>query len=312
MREARLSVVNTRDTSLEEIGNVSVVMDRACKRIECVSRDRPDVILLTEYFANHFVEPTPESVAQYAETVSGPISEELSGLARKYGNYIAFGLLRRDGDRFLNSLVLLDRSGKPVWTYDKVSLFPSEYDCGIAPGAMPSPYQCDFGRVGGAICFDINFSELAEIYCRQDVELLLFASAFPAGRLIDFWATRYGFAIAASTLYDRNRIIDCTGAVMGRTSDLVPYTTAVLNLNRRVVHMDWNMDKIDLMRTRYSGDVIIEDLRDEAVCVITSVKKGLEVADLIKEFDIERLPDYLDRSRRLRVEAGGMCVPKWF
>ena len=99
---------------------------------------------------------------------------------------------------------------------------PSELNCGIAAGTMLTSYQCDFGRVGGAICFDINFSELAEIYCRQDVELLLFASNFPAGKLLDAWAVRYGFAIAGSTLYDHNRVIDCTGTTVGHTSDIMP------------------------------------------------------------------------------------------
>jgi predicted amidohydrolase len=309
MRETRVSIVNTRHTGYED---VSVVMGRARERIDSISRDRPDIILMAEIFANHYTESTLESLAEFAETVPGPISEELSALACRYQTYIAFGLLRTDGERFFNSLVLLDRTGAPVWIYDKVSLVSSELECGIAPGQLPSSYQCDFGRVGGAICFDINFSELAEIYSRQDVELLLFASNFPAGRLLDAWVIRYGFAIAGSTLYDYNRVIDCTGATVGRTSDINPATTAVLNLNRRVVHMDWNLEKLDRMRTKYAGDVIVEDMRDEATCVVTSLKRGLEVADLISEFEVERLPDYLDRSRRTRSEYGGLQPPRWY
>lgn len=304
MRETRVSIVNTLGNAGQFPGDCKKAREIARERIECVGRDRPDIILTSEIFANRA--GSGEHRHALAESVPGPITEEFAPLARKYQTYIALGMHRRGkDDQVYNSLVLLDRSGEVVWVYDKVNLTVGELEAGSAPGAIPQSYMCDFGRVGAAICFDINFLELAELYHRQGVELVLFSSAFPAGRLLDMWAVRYGFNIAGETWYTGNRIIDCTGATVGRTSDLMQYATAVLNLNRRVVHMDFNMEKLDAMRTKYAGDVIIEDLREEAFCVITSLKKGLEVADLIKEFDIELLPDYLDRSRRQRKEHGG-------
>lgn len=311
MREARISIVNTRRAACADEDN-EAVLARARERIGFVSLDRPDLILMAETFGNPINEHNVESVGQVAQSVPGPISEELAALARKCQTYIAFGLHRRDGGRIFNSLVLLDRDGRHVWTYDKVTpvVFEME-DCGITPGEKPTSFPCDFGRIGGAVCFDINFLELAEIYSRQETELILFPSVFPAGRLLDIWSVRYGFAIAASTWYDNNRIIECAGATVGRTSDLLSYTTAVLNLDRRVVHMDGNLDKLDRMRTKYAGDVLIEDLRDEATCVVTSLKKGLGIAELIREFDVETLPTYLDRSRRVREEHGDLALPKW-
>ena len=313
MRQARISIVNTHCPGLIE--DDCVILERAKERIHCVARDRPDLVLLPEVFANHrYAHVQDPSTArlvaqQVAETVPGPLSEELAELAEAYHMYIAFGLLRRDGPRYYNSLVLLDRQGHHVWTYDKLTPLDAEMtECGISPGGMPSALDCDFGRIGAAICFDINFPELAEIYAHQEVELLLFASAFPAGRLLDAWSLRYGFAIASSTHYHNNRVLDCTGTTVARTSDLLPYATAVLNLNRRVVHMDRNLAKLDLLRTRYAGSVIVEDMRDEALCVITSLEQGLEVADLIKEFDIMLRPAYFDYSRSVREQHGGMTA----
>jgi predicted amidohydrolase len=310
MRLARISIVNTHQLWLTE--DSATLLARAKGRIEAVGRDRPDLVLLPELFANSPKENTPEAAAQAAQAVPGPISEELAALARRFRAYIAFGLLRRVNERLFNSLVLLDREGQPAWIYDKVNPVDTEMTAwGETPGALPSAFNGDFGRIGAAICFDINFTELAEHYAHQDIELLLFSSAFPAGRLLDAWAVRYGLAIAGSTYYNNNRIIDCTGATVARTSDLLPYATAVLNLNRRVVHMDKNLAKLDQMRTQYAGEVIVEDLRDEALCVITSLKEGLEVAELMKEFEITPLPAYFDRSRQVRAEHGGLAIPKW-
>jgi predicted amidohydrolase len=305
MREARVSIVNTRRTG--DTAEWPDILARARERIEIVSRDRPDIILLSEIFANHHG-GNPEAAAELAQAIPGPISEEMASLANRFGTYIAYGLLRTDGRRRFNSLALTDRNGDVAWVYDKVTPVVKEMkNLGITPGSSPKAFDCDFGRVGAAICFDINFVELAETYHRQDAELILFSSAFPAGRLLDTWAVRYGFNIAGSTWYDSNRVIDCSCATVGRTSDLMPAVTVPLNLNRRVVHMDYNLDRLEKMRTRCAGDVLVEDMRDEAVCIITSLKKGLEVADLIREFEIETLHAYFDRSRRCRAEHGGMA-----
>ena len=305
MREARIAVVATRSRPAP-MDNLES-LEKAVERIHKVGRGRPDLILLPELFANH--PDSARQAAEIAQSETGPIAETLAPLARRYGTYIAFGLLRRAGRRLFNSLVLLDRTGKPAWIYDKATPVVTEMRVtGIQPGRRPAPFDCDFGRIAGAICFDVNFLELAERYVRRDVELVLFSSAFPAGRLLDQWCVRYGFSLAGSTWYAHNRVLDCTGQTVAQTSDIIPYTIARLNLNRRVVHMDFNLEKIEKMLDRYRGDVLVDDLRDEAVCVITSLKKGLEVADLIREFRIETLPKYFDRSRRVRREHGGLAL----
>jgi predicted amidohydrolase len=304
MRETRVSIVNTLIHGGQFAGNLRRARELGIERIEYVGRDRPDIILFSEIFAN--CEGDGISVQDAAEPVPGPITEEFAPLARKYQTYIALGMYRRDEEqRIFNSLVLLDRNGEVVWIYDKVYLTVGGFES-CTPGVIPQSYMCDFGRVAGAICFDINFLELADLYSRQGVELVLFSSAFPAGRLMDMWAVRYGFNIAGSTWYDRNRIIDCTGATVARTSDIIPYTTAVLNLNRCVLHMDGNLGKLDEIRTKYAGDVLIEDMRDEALCVLTSLKKGLEVHDLIRDYGVEKLYDYLNRAREMRSSSGGL------
>jgi len=311
MREIRVSIVNARRTSMcDHPADILKVMN---ERLIAVTPDKPDLILMSELFANYPTDCTRESAEAAAQSVPGPVSEEVAAHARRLGCYIAFGLLRECDGKFYNSMVMLDRDGKQVWTFDKVTPMAIEMTgWGVTPGALPVPLEFEFGRVGGAICFDINFLELAEYYQRQAVELLLFCSAFPAGKLLDIWAIRYGMNVVGSTWYDYNRIIDCAGRTVANTSDILPYTTAILNLNRKVIHMDGSWPAIENMRQKYAGDVLIEDMRDEACCIITSLKKGLEVADMIKEFNLTPLSDYLDTARTTRAQHGGLPVPKWW
>ncbi|MFH0795958.1 MAG: carbon-nitrogen hydrolase family protein [Candidatus Omnitrophota bacterium] len=305
MREVRISIINTRRGVI--VQDDATVISRVKERIARAGRDKADLILLPEVFGNSLVEKwTTAELARISQTVPGPIFEELAPLARKYRTYIAFGLFRRSGKTLYNSLLLLNRQGKHVWTFDKITPTLYEMNAGVKPGREFNSYLCDFGRIGGAICFDINFLELAEIYLKQATELILFSSVFPGGRLLDVWAVRYGFNVAASTWYDYNRIIDCAGRTVGQTSDFLPTATYTLNLNRRLVHMDKNLERIEAMQKKYPGDVLLEDLRLEAFCIITSLRKGLEVSELIREFKIITLYQYFERSRKVRAKMGGM------
>ncbi|GEM_PF-4607707 len=76
MRTVRVSIVNTRSLQNE---TKDVILSRAKERIKDVSRDRPDLILLSELFANFPKEETRKAVTEAAQDVPGPITEELSG-----------------------------------------------------------------------------------------------------------------------------------------------------------------------------------------------------------------------------------------
>ena len=304
LRNARIAVVNTRRARVVEARDV--LIERACSGIHRVARQRPDLVLLSEVFADCSTEKPEPPSRSMAEPVPGPLSERFGAIARQHNVYIAFGMYRLDGEALFNSLVLLDRLGEPVWVYDKVAPTLGEMQGqGVMPGQPPAAWDCDFGRIGAAICFDINFLELAERYFQQDVELVLFSSAFPAGRLLDVWCVKYGFNLAASTWYENNRIQDLTGALVNCTSDYSPEIVGNLNLDRRVVHMDGNIEKVEPMLAEYGGDVTVEDMRPEATCAITSHREGLAIQDLLAEFSIEPLSAYFERARRVRREKGG-------
>jgi predicted amidohydrolase len=222
------------------------------------------------------------------------------------GSYVIFGLLRRDGDRIYNSAVTVGRNGDPLFVYDKLRPTPDEVSVlGVTPGASPSVFTSEFGRLGYAICFDINFPEIAESYSRRGVSLVAVPTAFPAGRLLDHWAVRYGFHVASSSHYSGSRVIDPTGATLASTSDLYPAVTVEANLDTATVHMDGNMGRITEACRRYGSDLGVIPMRDEAVVVLISRTDAATVDEIVDEFGIERLSSYFDRSRSIASPVGG-------
>jgi predicted amidohydrolase len=112
------------------------------------------------------------------ETLSGPTITTFSALANKHRTYIVCPIDRRDGKRRLNSAVLLDRAGKVAGIYDKVFPYWSNSICEpVCVGERAPVFQTDFGRLGLAICFDVNFPEIWQLLADQGAELVVWPSA---------------------------------------------------------------------------------------------------------------------------------------
>jgi predicted amidohydrolase len=108
-----------------------------------------------------------------SEPVPGPTTKYLGEVAKRNNLYIVAGLLEREGEIVYNTSVLIDRQGKLVGKYRKVSLPREEIDGGVTPGDSFPVFDTDFGRVGMMICWDVTFPEPARELARQGAEVIL-------------------------------------------------------------------------------------------------------------------------------------------
>ena len=130
-----------------------------------------DLILLPETMLGQKM--TPQSLV-------GPAITAMATLAKKHRTYIVCPIDRQDGAHRVNSAVLIDRAGRVVCVYDKVYPYWSEYDLKppVEPRSKVPVYQADFGRIGMAICFDVNFPAVWKQLADQGVELVAWPSAY--------------------------------------------------------------------------------------------------------------------------------------
>ena len=155
-------------------------------RIDEAASEKPDLIVLPETFAS-LGNPGAEFFAT-AEPVPGPTTDAMAALARKHNTYIVCPLLEiRDGRRY-NSAVLIDRRGEIVGRYHKMFPTISEIEGGVTPGVEAPAWDTDFGRVGCAICFDLNWREVADSLAANGAELVVFCSMYRGGLSTRIWA----------------------------------------------------------------------------------------------------------------------------
>ncbi len=277
------------------------------KLIDAAALDGPDLIVLTEGCMQNAPQSASREVkAAQAEPLPefGPITRFLARKASQHHTYIMAGYWRQasGGRERYNSAVLLDRRGKLAGYYDKMFPTIGELENGILPGRDAVAFDTDFGRIGALICFDFNFPEIFVRYKKLNVELLCFLSNYRAGRKIPAAALQNQCFIASAVPGENGVIVDPLGRTLAESSMYGKIIFARINLDSRVVHIDYNVDRVRRLKEKYGTCVKVETASPEAVYFLSSLHPEKSVKDMIREFEIETLDDYLDRARSVRQE----------
>lgn len=244
--------------------------------------------------------------ATSGETLGGPTVTAMARLARKHSTYIVCPIDRRtDGQRF-NSAVLLDRGGKVVCIYDKI--YPVwQQEClqrsPVLPGKKVQVYSADFGRVGFAICFDVNWGSLWEQLSNEGAELVIWPSAYSAGRSLQARAADYNYYVVSATWIPDCHVYDLDGEQLiydkGNQNKDANVTRVTLDLDRCIFHQDLNLpDKLARLLKERGNDVEQEKwLPMEGWFVLKAKRPGVSCRAVAREYGLEELRHYINRSR---------------
>jgi len=96
--------------------------------------------------------------------------------------------------------------------------------------------------------------------------------------------------------------VDLSGQVLAE-STYEGIITRRINLDRRLMHMDGNWDKMDAILTKYGPKVSIDFFTREACWAVGSESDEFTVDALMQEFGLESRTEYFQRARRARRQA---------
>jgi predicted amidohydrolase len=150
-------------------------LERARQAVQEALKEKPDLILLPEFFAVLGTDPdtysaTVSDAADRWAEITAPFQE----LARQGRCYVVPVGPLRSGDKIYNAATLIDRQGEIAGHYFKTHLAPGETI--ITPGSEYPVFETDFGKVGILICMDIHYPEIARIYALRGAGLLLWST----------------------------------------------------------------------------------------------------------------------------------------
>jgi predicted amidohydrolase len=272
-----------------------------------VMRDKPNFICFPEICAcvgggfEKGIATAPDRASHVAEVAK---------IAREFNVALVVPYIERDGQHVYNSVPIVDSQGQLILNYRKNYPTDGELKSGIRPGHEVPVGVCDGVRVGAAVCFDANFDSVAMELERRRAQLVFWPSMYWGGRLLQHWASRYGFSVAVAYGAE-SAIIDLTGRYLDRRGNdtlkvrqkfMSPWAIAEIPIERDLFHLDYNQPKFPEIQAKYGPDIQIEVWEPEGYFVLTCHRPGLTVADVINEFKLETLRDYLARSVKLRNE----------
>lgn len=279
--------------------------------IDRAALDKPDIMLLPEQFMSNALMDGAGRVMsgrELAEEIPGEgyIQDFLARKARQYNMYIAAGMGRLDPatGRLFNSGVLFDRAGRVAGVYDK--LFPTTGEMEhheVTPGDAPVVFDADFGRVGIAVCFDLNFPELFEYYRRERVELCCFLSSMHGGTHLPSYARDCRMYIASAVENGSAYIVNPIGGIVAKTFDSVSFIAARINLDCQLYHVTPRSlpEPFPVAVKRKYGDAVrFEHVEGEPWHLVCCDRADMTAADILNEFKVEPIDNLFDRTRALR------------
>lgn len=285
------------DLKPEEI--LAKVQEHLQGRLEQVLPDKPDVIILPELCDRPENLPA-DKLFEYYDCRKDRIGDFFSEKAKSHNCYIFYGTARMVSDgTWRNSCIALDRNGQTAGVYDKNYVMIEETENEkILCGSHASIIECDFGKVACAICFDLNFDQLRLQYVQAKPDLIVFPSMFYGGPMQAFWAysCRSHFVSAVGIPELLSQIRNPHGTVIASTTNYFDHVTATINLDCCLVHLDGNYEKLTALKAKYGSGVDITDPGDFGSVLVTNELDNITVQQMINEFKIESLDDYLQRS----------------
>lgn len=245
-----------------------------------------------------------EGIEAYAQTYAeaevidepGELLKLYAAFAKEAVCHVAGSLKIRVGEQVYNSIAFIEPAGRVLGAYHKTFLTDGELAEGLRSGKGALVVESSIGRLGGAICFDLNFPSLREEYRLQHPDIIAFASMYHGGLMQATWAYECRAFLISALPFHPCGILDPFGRPVAMTNEYESVASATLNLDRVTVHLDHNRDKFPALRKKYGDEVIIDIPPQLGSALIYSQTEKRTAQDIVAEFELESLDDYFARA----------------
>ena len=134
--------------------------------------------VLPELWSTSFLTDFDDELLRQAADAERTLRE----LSEEHSLVVVGSSIEADGDAIFNTARVYER-GEQIGSYRKIHLFsPNLEHRHHARGSEPCVVDCELGRLGLMICYDVRFPELARYYFHSGVELLVVPGQWPEAR----------------------------------------------------------------------------------------------------------------------------------
>jgi predicted amidohydrolase len=275
----------------------SETLERGLSLLDAAGAQGADLAVLPETFEAAGL--PGRRVSEVAQPLDGPGISAVADRARAHEMNVVAGFFVREGNRITNRALLFDRTGNIAGSYAK--RYPTEGEIlnGVEPGDRTDVFDTDMGRIGMAVCFDINWAPMWAEMQAQGADLVCWLSAYEGGLPLQSYAWTYQYPIISSVWPYHAKLIEPTGKIVGTTSRWSRLAVFELNLGKRLFHTDGHMHKLLPMLEKYGPAIRIESFTEEHLFTLESRDPSLRVDDIKAAFELTEYRDFLARCEQV-------------
>ena len=254
--------------------------------------------------------------SQRATPLRGPVLDTFGALARRHKTYLVVPLdLIEEGSSgpvYSNAAVLLDRRGAVAGIYRKVHpvalVGRDDLERGITPGSEFPVFDCDFGKLGIQICWDIVFDDGWQALADKGAEIVVWPSASPATALPAARAGRHRYFIVSSCWRNNATIYEPTGLVAARVESPEKPLVHQIDLSYAVLEWSAHLRNGEAFRDTYGDRAGYHYEPREDLGMFWSNDPGTTIGEMLRALKLEDIDDQVARNRRLQDAARGQPI----
>lgn len=300
-RKIKISVMSgTRDlrSNSSAVASFEIMKDYWREMFDKVAPDKPDYIVLPEA-CDRFLDMDETIKAKYSWLRENESPNFFNSLAKEYDSAVVYNT--KNDDR--NTTFACSRTGKLAGKYIKTFPMTTEMEQGIIPGKGAAVFKLgEIERAGFATCFDLNFEELREEYVKLKPEVMFFNSMYHGGLVQKSWAYSIRTFFVSSICGRESGITAPNGRLIAATTNYTDHCTAEINLDSTLIHLDFHWDKLNELKKKYGAGVTIDDIGYLGSVFVSCEMPNKTIDDLVTEFEMTRLDDYLAYARKSRLQ----------
>jgi predicted amidohydrolase len=242
---------------------------------------------------------------------AGPVAEMFARTARQHRCYIVVPLYLREVDdpaRCSNAAILVDRAGAAVGTYRKVHLVVAAdgktMEGGSTPGRSQPVFDCDFGKLGIQICYDMEFDGGWRELASKGAEIIAWPTQSPQTAQPAARAAEHRCYIVSSTWRNNASVFEPTGKIAAQIKPPNPVLVHELDLSYAILPWSSKLRNGKAFREMYGDRAGFRYYEDEDCGIFWSNDPKLPVRQMVEKLGLLEAEQELARVRESYRRAG--------
>jgi len=265
-------------------------------------------------------------VADWSFPLEGAVKETFAREARKYHCYVVvptYLLEDRAEKRCSNAAILFDRRGEVVGIYRKVHLVvdadSGSMEHGSTPGKEEPVFNCDFGKLGIQICYDMDFDYGWRELAREGAELIVWPTQSPQTSQPAARAKANRCYIVSSTWRNNASVFEPTGKIVSQVKwpvsekraevgNLTPPEDNILiqeiDLSYAILPWSSTLKNGEALKKAYADKVGYRYYEDEDCGMFWSNDPHMTIRHILRSMGLMEEPEEFQRAEGFYHKAG--------